>query len=230
MSAAPKRKSGTVVPQAATRLQRLGARVVQGVILGAAATCRFPTRDPHDAISVARREPVIFAIWHNRLAFSLIVHRRLFKSGSGGRALAALVSASRDGAFLASILEAFGVQPVRGSSSRRGAQALVEMRSWAEQGLHLALTPDGPRGPRYRVQSGVVGLAWVLGRPILPVAVNSTRHWKARSWDQFQVPLPFATCEIVIGEPVRVEGGFDEDGMEAARSELERRLLGISRD
>ncbi len=88
------------------------------------------------------------------------------------RRLAALVSASRDGGLLAAILELFGVQPVRGSSSRRGAQALLELTTWAERGYDLAITPDGPRGPRYVVQEGVMSLAQITGLPIVPVSYH----------------------------------------------------------
>ena len=84
-----------------------------------------------------------------------------------------MVSASRDGGILAGILEQFGVKPVRGSSSRRGPQALLEMTTWAERGYDLAITPDGPRGPRYKVQEGVISAAQLTGLPIVPVGVSS---------------------------------------------------------
>jgi lysophospholipid acyltransferase (LPLAT)-like uncharacterized protein len=204
--------------------------VVHGVVQSIAASCRFRVEDPHHGVALARQEPVIFAIWHNRLAFSLIVHRRLFLRGPGGRRLAALVSASRDGAFLASILRAFEVEPVRGSSSRRGGQALVELKSWADQGLHLAITPDGPRGPCYRAQPGIAGLARATGRVILPFAINTRWRWDARTWDRFQVPLPFGRCNVVVGRPVRVSADGDETGLEKARQELEVELAAITRD
>jgi len=225
-----RRVSGPVVPHSATTIQRVGAGLVRGLVRIVAASCRFRVQDPHDAMVVARREPVIFAIWHNRLAFSLMIHHRYFQSGPGGRSLAALVSASRDGAFLASILEAFQVTPVRGSSSRRGGQALVELKSWADAGLHLAITPDGPRGPRYRAQAGIIGLARATGRAILPFSLNTAWRWNARTWDQFQVPLPLGRCEVVVGPPIRVDADRDEAGIESARQELEAGLVAITRD
>jgi len=179
---------------------------------------------------MTHRQPVIFAVWHNRLAFSMIVYRRFFRSGPGGRKMAALVSASRDGAFLAAILESFSVVPVRGSTSRRGPQALVEMKGLAGEGHHLAITPDGPRGPRYRAQSGILGLARVTGFPIVPVAVNCPWRLNARSWDRFQIPLPFATCEIVLGEPMRVEESWDDAQLEQGRLALESQLNRLTCD
>src|SRR4029077_6679252 len=86
--------------------------------------------------------------------------------------LAAIVSASKDGGFLAAILENFNVQPVRGSSSRRGRQAVLELISWAERGYDLAITPDGPRGPRYIAQEGATALAQLTGHPIIPASMN----------------------------------------------------------
>ena len=118
--------------------------------------------------------------------------------------LAAMVSASKDGGFLAGILECFNVQPVRGSSSRRGPQALLELTTWAERGYDLAITPDGPRGPCYVVQEGVMSLAQVTGLPIVPVSYHV--NWKIRvnSWDRFQIPLPFSRCEMIYAKPIFV--------------------------
>ena len=110
------------------------------------------------------------------------------------------MSASRDGAFLAAILERFGVQPVRGSSSRRGAQALLELTTWAERGYDLAITPDGPRGPRYVVQDGAMSLAQITGLPIVPVSYFLKWKIQLKSWDGFQIPLPFSICEVTAGK------------------------------
>lgn len=224
-----RRVSGPVVPHRPTFLQRLVARTVHGFILANSRTHRFEVIDRGGGLALAWREPVIFAIWHNRLAYSVFVHRRFVREGAPERRLAALVSASRDGALLAAILEAFGVQPVRGSSSRRGAQALVELRSWAERGLDLALTPDGPRGPVYQVQPGVIAIAAITGRAIVPVSL--TKNWKLslRSWDRFQVPLPLGRCEVVFGTPLRV-GPDAVSNPEPARLELQELLAGMTRD
>ena len=98
--------------------------------------------------------PVIFCIWHNRLVLSMEGYR-IFQKASPRKGMAAMVSASRDGGLLTAILERFKVQPVRGSSSRRGPQALLELITWGERGYDLAITPDGPRGPCGVVQEGV---------------------------------------------------------------------------
>src|ERR1044071_3246116 len=120
------------------------------------------------------------------------------------RGIAAMVSASKDGGFLTAILECFKVKPVRGSSSLRGSQALLELTSWAERGYDLAITPDGPRGPRYVVQEGVMTLAQLTGLPIVPFSFSA--HWKIclKSWDGFQVPLPFSRVDLSLGKPIFV--------------------------
>jgi len=172
----------------------------------------------------ALARPVIFCIWHNRLALSMVVHRKY------PRKLAALISASKDGALLSAVLRKFGVLAVRGSSSRRGPQALLELTSQAERGHNVAITPDGPRGPRYVVQEGVISLAQVTGLPIVPVTWNTRQKICTRSWDRFQIPLPFGRCEMVLNQPIMVPRGASEAEREELRAELERSLRESSRD
>jgi hypothetical protein len=168
--------------------------------------------------------PVIFCLWHNRLPISMMVHRRY------PRKLAALISASKDGALLAAVLGKFGVEPVRGSSSRRGPQALLELTTCGESGCDLAVTPDGPKGPRYRVQSGVISLARVTGFPIVAVTCNT--HWKVclKSWDGFQIPLPFSRCELILRNPLIVPRDAEADEREELRKKLEASLNDSSID
>src|SRR4029434_7620044 len=127
-------------------------------------------RDPSGLLPAPQTAPVIFCIWDNRLALALIAYRKYAQRHQPPRKMAAIVSASKDGSIVARVLEHFGVQPVRGSSSRRGPQALLELTTWAERGYDLAITPDGPRGPRYVVQDGVMALAQLTGRPIIPAS------------------------------------------------------------
>jgi len=144
--------------------------------------------------------------------------------------LAGLVSASKDGAFLAAILERFGVLPVRGSSSRRGPQALLELTTWAERGYNLAITPDGPRGPRYVVQEGAMSLAQITGLPVVPVSYYLGWKIQANSWDRFQIPLPFSRCEITVGHVLCVSREATDAEREALRKQFEADMVAISRD
>ncbi len=153
-----------------------------------------------------------------------MVHRR------HPRKLAALVSASKDGALLAAVLGKFGVAQVRGSSSRRGPQALLELTSHGQMGYDLALTPDGPKGPRYVVQPGVISLAQVTGFPIIAVTCNTYRKISLKSWDGFQIPLPFSRCELILNEPIFVPKEAGADRKEELRRELEDSLNGKSMD
>jgi len=226
------RQSGVVVPEQPRWPGRLAARLVWVLVHGLSATLRYRL-DDQAGITVlpdARSEPMIFCIWHNRLALCLRLYQKYFLNRQPNRRLAAMVSASRDGGLLARILELFDVQPVRGSSSRRGPQALRELVTWSEKGYDLAITPDGPRGPRYVVQDGVIALAQLTGRPIVPASINLSWKLQAGSWDRFQIPLPFARCLLAIGEPLRVPADLTDDGREAARLSLQSRMMNLTRD
>jgi lysophospholipid acyltransferase (LPLAT)-like uncharacterized protein len=218
------RKPAVVVPHAPKLSQKLIAGLVFVLERMLTASLRFEWHDHTGLFECAKAQPVIFCVWHNRLALSMAMYRKGPRKLQPERRLAAMVSASKDGALLARILENFGVQPVRGSTSRRGPQALLELTSWAEQGYDLAITPDGPRGPRYVVQEGAVALAQLTGLPIIPVACHT--RWKicAKSWDRFQIPLPFARCAVVFSAPIRIERDASDSQREALRLELEKRL------
>jgi lysophospholipid acyltransferase (LPLAT)-like uncharacterized protein len=215
---------GPIIPQQAKWHGRLAARIVHSLIALIAGTLRYEFRDRSGLFCAAPATPVIFAIWHSRLALSLVIYRKFVQAPSPSRRLAALVSASRDGGLLARILELFGVQPVRGSSSRRGSQALLELTRWAERGHDIAITPDGPRGPCQVVQEGVISLAQLTGLPVVPVSY--TLGWKIqlRSWDRFQIPLPFSRCQVVFSEVLRVPREADEILRAQLCRELESRL------
>jgi hypothetical protein len=201
------------------------------LIRGLGATLRFRFPDgAGDRFGRPGKERLIFAVWHNRLAMALMVYNQHFRRRDPGRHMAAIVSASRDGGLLAHILQLFGVHPVRGSTSRRGPQALRELTTCAEQGFDLAVTPDGPRGPRYAVQDGVISMSQLTGLPILPVSCILKPRLELRSWDRFQIPLPFSLCEVRVGELMRVPRTANEEERETLRRELESTILALGRD
>ncbi len=224
------RKSGVIVPHKPKWHQRAGAFLmfVSLRVLMITVRCRFRERSEFFAPNAPG--PAIFCFWHNRLASCIKIYEDHRKPHTSGRGMAALISASRDGAFLAGILERFGVQPVRGSTSRRGPQALLELTTWAERGYDLTITPDGPRGPCYVVQHGAMSLAQVTGLPIVPVAFNVGWKLCVKSWDRFQIPLPFACCEVVVGRVMRVPVEASDAERESLRQQLEAELRAISRD
>jgi len=230
LPAAPKRKSGIVVPHAPKWHQRLAAALIYALVHALAATLRFRLIDLSGFFSDVPQEKIIFAIWHNRLSLSLILYRRYVARRDRNRRLVAMVSASRDGGMLAGVLERFGVEPVRGSSSRRGPQALREMVSWSKRGHDLAITPDGPRGPCYIVQEGVISTAQLTGLPIVPVSYHLNWKIRAKSWDRFQIPLPFARCEVAVGKIIRVPREATDVERGELRKQLEAEMRAITRD
>lgn len=144
---------------------------------------------------------VIYAFWHGRMLIPLFTHRR--------RRISILISQHRDGEIISRVARVLGYNPVRGSTTRGGARALREMLRQAKRGGCLAITPDGPRGPRFIFQSGAVKLAQLTGLPILPVGIGIERKKVLRSWDRFVIPLPFSNCVYVFGERIRAQRGDD---------------------
>ncbi len=224
------KSSGVVVPHTARWYQRLGAWLVHVLVRGVSATLRMRWTDESGQFNGPAKGPVIFAVWHNRLALSMPAYFGYVRLRTITPGLAAMVSASKDGGFLAAILECFNVQPVRGSTSRRGPQALLELTTWAERGYDLAITPDGPRGPRYTVQEGAMSLAQVTGLPIVPFSFYVSGKLQAKSWDRFQIPLPFSRCHMRLGKTIRVPREATDAEREQLRLALEQELKEISVD
>jgi lysophospholipid acyltransferase (LPLAT)-like uncharacterized protein len=136
-----------------------------------------------------------------------------------------MVSRSRDGELISRTIKRLGFKPVRGSSSRGGSSALLSLSKKLENGADAAVTPDGPRGPRYRAQAGVIHLAQRSGRPVVPLTYSANRKWGFKSWDRFLFPCPFAKAVLIYGDPVEVTENSD---LEDKRLELERKLMEIT--
>lgn len=219
-----------MVPHKPKWHQRLAAALIYGLIRAVSATIRYEWRDNSGLLSIDKDQSVIFAIWHNRLSLCLEVYRVFLRNIQRPCKLAAMVSASKDGGLLARVLELYGVNPVRGSTSRRGRQALLELVGWAERGYDLAITPDGPRGPRYIIQEGVIALAQLTGLPILPVSYHFTWKIVLKSWDRFQIPLPFTKCLMHFMPPIYVPRDISEEEREKLRRQVEDRLKSVTDD
>jgi lysophospholipid acyltransferase (LPLAT)-like uncharacterized protein len=160
-----------------------------------------------------RAERFIYAFWHEDVLFAATLKARIH----------VLISRHGDGELIARIAAHLGRGAVRGSTSRGGARALREMMR-AGRRTHLGVTPDGPRGPRRRVQMGVIFLAAQTGLPVVPFGVGYTRAWRARSWDRFAVPLPGSGVTIAVAPEVRVPPGLPRSQLEAYRRLVEERL------
>jgi len=223
------KRSGIVIPHQAKWHQRLAACLLTVLIRCMAATIRFRL-DDRSGYFQGEPPKIIVALWHNRLALCTILCQRYVRKFAPERRMAALVSASRDGGLMTQILDNFGIETVRGSSSRRGGQALIEMTSRVERGCDLTITPDGPRGPRYEAQDGIIATAQVTGLPIVPVSYHL--NWKIclNSWDGFQIPLPFAHCDVVVAKPLAIPREITDEQREMYRKQLEETLKSITRD
>ena len=163
---------------------------------------------------------IIFCLWHDRLLYSSYLYR--------GIKVHILVSQSRDGELIARLLERFGYETIRGSSSKGGTQAMHQLVKTARSGKHTAVTTDGPRGPRHVVQPGVIQLARLSGNPILPLSFSAERRKNFKSWDKFLLPLPFSRGVVVYGQPLSVPGKAAREEMELCRLNLERELKRIT--
>lgn len=226
-----RRKSGVVVPNDPKWHQRLLASVLYLLARTYTLTLRFHWDEQSDSFLSKIEEPAIYCFWHNRLSLCPEIYfKRKKRRQHKDKGVAALISASKDGAFLAAIVERFGVQPVRGSSSRRGPQALLELTSWAHRGYDLAITPDGPRGPCYVVQEGAMSLAQLTGLPIVPFGFQAHRKIQLKSWDRFQIPLPFSRCDLSVGKPIYVPREATDGQREEIRKQLQQELNRVSRD
>jgi hypothetical protein len=223
-------KGGVVIPNSPKWYQEIVAFVIWLAVSLVGLTIRFRVRDPHGFLQRRDFGQTLFCLWHNRLALAVNVYFKFRRAQFVPPGLAGLVSASKDGALLSAIFNRFGIHPVRGSSSRRGAQALLELTTWAERGYDLAITPDGPRGPRYQVADGAMILAQVTGLPLVPVSYYLGWKISLKSWDGFQVPLPFSVCEVTAGRIFHVPREATEAEREKLRQEFEAELRAISRD
>jgi lysophospholipid acyltransferase (LPLAT)-like uncharacterized protein len=190
-------------------------------------TQRWRMEDPHGVLSKPPAGSYIFAFWHNRIFFLPYLFRKHWHARQRKR-VAVLVSASKDGEKLARVLEKFNLVCVRGSSSRRGRQALRELQQLVRDGHDIGITPDGPRGPKYVVQDGVISLAQLTGATIVPVTYLLEWKFTAKSWDSFMIPLPFGRCVVRLGPPMIVPRETDEAGRENKRLELENVLKSLS--
>ena len=208
-----------------SRKQRAQARLIAFgatplvAALGRTLTWRVEGGGHHDALMRAGRPPIL-ALWHGRILAATLYWR--------DRGVVALTSQNFDGEWIARLMAGFGYRAARGSTSRGGARGLVQLRRALAAGSTVAFTVDGPRGPARTAQRGAVWLAGATGHPILPFHIEADRYWQARSWDSAQIPKPFSTVAIAIGDPF-VVSGTDEAVVEGGRSELEQRLFGLER-
>ena len=191
-------------------------RLVVGLIRVWFATCTVKIRGDELLQEYILRDTGIAAFWHYSFLYFFYYFRR-YPS-------AVMVSASRDGEYIARVAELLGHVPVRGSSNRGGVKALREMIELLQQGKNSAIVADGSQGPARRVQAGCILMASKSGKPIFPMAWAANRCLVFNSWDRTVVPLPFATIVLHHGEPLSVPPALSSAQIEEYRLEMERRL------
>jgi lysophospholipid acyltransferase (LPLAT)-like uncharacterized protein len=168
----------------------------------------------------------IFVFWHSRMFVMPLVYARFYFRRKTGTARAAnvLTSASGEGTLLTRIVARFGMGAVRGSSSRRGAAALLQLSTSLAEGYDVIVTPDGPRGPRHRLAPGVVFLAEKTATPVMPIEVRYTRSIRLNTWDRFEIPLPFSRVEVILHPRHHIPPLETDEAFETARQSLESAL------
>lgn len=199
----------------------IGGTVGRVLLHGILATVRFDTvhRERFDRYA-DRGEPVLYACWHGRLLPVGYYHRQ--------EGVAALISQSADGEYIARVAKGWGFDPIRGSTSRGGRAALREVVRRLRAGQSVAMTPDGPRGPRQKAQGGIIAAARLAGVPVVPVAAGCSRAWWPGSWDRMCVPKPFSRVLLAYGEPLRVPREADEAAVRSHTLELENDMNALT--
>jgi len=183
--------------------------------LGHTLRWRVEGTEHYDAVLASGRQPIM-AFWHGRILSGTLYFQR--------RGIVVITSENFDGEWIARIIQRFGFGTARGSSSRGGLRAMLQLVRDMEQGRPSAFTLDGPRGPARVAQPGAIWLARATGNPVVPFHMEASSKWTARSWDQTQIPKPFTTVAVAIGDPFDVAGDATDQQLETARQELERRL------
>jgi lysophospholipid acyltransferase (LPLAT)-like uncharacterized protein len=161
----------------------------------------------------------IMAFWHGRILTATYFFRN--------RGIVVMISENFDGEWIARIIERFGYGTSRGSTSRGGQRALLQMKRTLEEGRPAGFAVDGPRGPARKVQPGVVWLAKLTGHPVVPFHMEAARFWSLGSWDRTQVPRPFTTVALAVGSPITVAPDASEEQIEAKRQEVEAALIAL---
>ena len=161
--------------------------------------------------------PSIVAFWHGRMFLLPFALKKYAKN------VTILISRHRDGELVAKVVEKLGFRTVRGSAGvgKGGGKAFFEMVSELKKGNVVAITPDGPKGPRETVKLGVVKLSFKTKTPVFPLTFSASRGITLNSWDKFLIPLPFSTCRVILGHPIHPEDFKSEEEM---RKEVELRL------
>ncbi len=192
----------------------LGGALGYASLTGLLSTVRYRvTGHEHRAPFMAAGKPIVYVLWHGRLLPLAHYHR--------GEGMGTLISRSGDGEYIARVVRRWGYVPVRGSSSKGARESLLALLAQVKGGRSVAITPDGPRGPKQKLKTGSLVIAQRTGAPVIPVAAAADRAWWFESWDRFLVPKPFARVDIRYGEPLWIPPDAEPDEMQALALRVE---------
>lgn len=199
------------------RIKNIG-KAIALLMRGIGATLRFEAVDHAGAFNTARTG-WIWAFWHNRMFVIPYIHEKWFAHIPG----AILSSPSGDGQIIADVCATFGFEAARGSSSKpqKGLGALIMMAEKVKEGRDIGITPDGPRGPIYQLQPGIIKLGQLTGGTIVPVRVEYSHAIRFKTWDQFLLPLPFSKVRVIFEPTLTVPRKMTEEEFEEQRLKLE---------
>jgi len=198
-------------------ISALGAPMI--VALGSSLTWKVEGLE-HLRFEGDGRRPIM-AFWHGRVLTATYYFR--------GRGIVVMISENFDGEWISRIIEQFGFRTSRGSTTRGGQRALLQLKREMDRGQPSGFAVDGPRGPARQAQPGAIWLAKLTGSPVVPFHMEASRYWTLKSWDRTQIPKPFSTVALAVGEPIDVPSEADEATLEARRVELEQSLFALER-
>jgi lysophospholipid acyltransferase (LPLAT)-like uncharacterized protein len=184
-------------------------------------TLRLSVVDRSGFLSNPLAAPSIITFWHNRIPAIAVGFLRKYHHRQR-KGVVVLTSPSKDGDILSGVMARLGMGSVRGSSSRRGSTALRELSLKIEEGYDLAVTPDGPRGPKYCLGPGVIYLAQKTGAPILPLHARYHHAFRLKTWDSFSIPFPFSRVDIILDPSITIDPSLLD--LEPERLKLEQLL------
>jgi len=161
------------------------------------------------------KQPFILSFWHGELLFTPIAY-----FGATSLPISGMISEHRDGETITKTMEYLGVGAIRGSSSKGGVKALLNAIKAYKSGVCVAITPDGPRGPRHSIAPGIIMLAQKLDAKIVSLTIKPTKYWQFNSWDKFFIPKPFSTIDFYFSDPFWVTNLNEEEAKELIKSKM----------
>ena len=189
-------------------LPPIGALLIRFIYFTCKKEYKFPSFIP--------KEPFIVAFWHGNLLMQPYLYKKIRKNHK----IAVMISEHFDGEIIAKTIKSFGLSSIRGSSKKGAAKVLLQAIRKLKEGYDIAITPDGPRGPRHSVAEGIVAISKKVDVFIVPFHYEALKYWQLNSWDKFIIPKPFSKLTFVVGEPFKVKTKESEDAKEYIKNRM----------